>query len=204
MLIKFCGLTRQEDVDVAVRLGAHMCGFIFHKQSPRYIPPERAALLQSGNMKRVGIFVHHGFEEIRDIMEVARLDYLQLHGQQSVECAEKLGAERVIRVLWPSRYAHRALLHTDILRHANSCAYYLLDAGFQGGGSGQKLDWEDLATVRTPHPWLLAGGLNAGNVVRALRLSKADGVDFNSGVEDTPGQKNAQAMEAAFAAVMVH
>ncbi|MBO4300502.1 MAG: phosphoribosylanthranilate isomerase [Desulfovibrio sp.] len=201
MLVKFCGLTRQKDVDTAQRVGADMCGFIFHEQSPRYISPKDAAELQSGTMKRVGVFVQQGLEEIRHIMEEARLDYAQLHGGQDVECAEALGAQRVIRVLWPYRYAHRALLHNDLLRYSKSCAYYLLDAGLKGGGSGKKLDWEDLSTLRPPLPWLLAGGLGAGNVTKAISMCHPGGVDFNSGVEDVPGIKNAHAMKAAVAAV---
>lgn len=202
MIIKFCGLTRQEDVDAAARLGAQMCGFIFHAQSPRGISPGQAAALDSGPMKRVGVFVRQGLEEIRRVMEEARLDYAQLHGSQSVECAVALGAERVIRVLWPDRYAHRALLHADLLRHADACAYYLLDAGLRGGGSGQRLDWDDLASLRPPRPWLLAGGLSAANAAGAVRACNPDGVDFNSGTEDAPGLKNKGSMEAAVAAAM--
>ena len=68
MLIKFCGLTRQEDVDQAARLGATMCGFIFHARSPRGVTPAQAAALESGSMLRVGVFVEQNAEEIRRIM----------------------------------------------------------------------------------------------------------------------------------------
>ena len=142
MLIKFCGLTRQEDVDHAASLGAAMCGFIFHPRSPRGVTVAQAAALDSGAMLRVGVFVNQGADEIRRIMDEARLDYAQLHGHQSVECARAIGAERVIRVLWPDRYTHRALLYNDLQRNAEACAYYLLDAGLKGGGSGHKLDWK--------------------------------------------------------------
>ena len=92
MLIKFCGLTRQEDVDQAVQLGAGMCGFIFHPRSPRGISPAQAAAMDSGTLRRVGVFVNQGADEIRRIMDEARLDYAQLHGHQSVECARAVGA----------------------------------------------------------------------------------------------------------------
>lgn len=200
MLIKFCGLTRQEDVDQAARLGAAMCGFIFHPRSPRGIKVEQAAALDSGKLLRVGVFVNQGSDEIRRIMDEARLDFAQLHSHQSVECAKAIGAERVIRVLWPDRYTHRALLYNDLQRHAEACAYYLLDAGLKGGGSGYKLDWSDLGSLRPPQPWLLAGGLSAANVARALGMCSPAGVDFNSGVEDAPGRKNREKMAAAFLA----
>ena len=197
MLIKFCGLTRQEDVDHAASLGAAMCGFIFHPRSPRGVTVAQAAALDSGSMLRVGVFVNQGSDEIRRIMDEARLDYAQLHGHQSVECARAIGAERVIRVLWPDRYTHRALLYNDLQRNAEACAYYLLDAGLKGGGSGHKLDWSDLASLRPAHPWLLAGGLSAANVAMAVGMCAPAGVDFNSGVEDAPGYKNREKMAAA-------
>ena len=200
MLIKFCGLTRQEDVDHAASLGAAMCGFIFHPRSPRGVTVAQAAALDSGAMLRVGVFVNQGADEIRRIMDEARLDYAQLHGHQSVECARAIGAERVIRVLWPDRYTHRALLYNDLQRNAEACAYYLLDAGLKGGGSGHKLDWSDLASLRPAHPWLLAGGLSAANVAMAVGMCAPAGVDFNSGVEDAPGRKNREKMAAAFMA----
>ncbi|SDF68163.1 phosphoribosylanthranilate isomerase [Desulfovibrio legallii] len=200
MLVKFCGLTRQEDADQAVRLGARMGGFIFHPRSPRGVRPETAAALDTGPLLRVGVFVEQDAEEIRAIMAAARLDLAQLHGGQSVECAQAVGAERVIRVLWPERYSHRALLYTALRRHAEACAYYLLDAGVKGGGSGRRLEWPDLCCLRAPHPWLLAGGLGPGNVRAALSMCAPCGVDFNSGVEDAPGRKNADKMAAAVAA----
>ena len=200
MLIKFCGLTRQEDVDHAASLGAAMCGFIFHPRSPRGVTVAQAAALDSGAMLRVGVFVNQGADEIRRIMDEAQLDYAQLHGHQSVECARAIGAERVIRVLWPDRYTPRALLYNDLQRNAEACAYYLLDAGLKGGGSGHKLDWSDLASLRPAHPWLLAGGLSAANVAMAVGMCAPAGVDFNSGVEDAPGCKNREKMAAAFMA----
>ncbi len=200
MLIKICGLTRQADVDEAARLGARFCGFIFHPKSPRCLTPEQAARLESGSMQRVGVFVEQSADEILRVMREARLDLAQLHGGQSVACARAVGAERVIRVLWPDRYMHRAQLHSELQKHADACAWYLLDAGLAGGGSGKRLEWQDLYGLRTPHPWLLAGGLNTDNVRRALAQCAPDGVDFNSGIEDAPGRKNSQKMAAAVTA----
>ncbi|MCD7982907.1 MAG: phosphoribosylanthranilate isomerase [Desulfovibrio sp.] len=200
MLIKICGLTRQADVDEAARLGARFCGFIFHPKSPRCLAPEQAARLESGSMQRVGVFVEQSADEILRVMREARLDLAQLHGGQSVACARAVGAERVIRVIWPDRYMHRAQLHSELQKHAEACAWYLLDAGLAGGGSGKRLEWQDLYGLRAPHPWLLAGGLNTDNVRRALAQCAPDGVDFNSGIEDAPGRKNSQKMAAAVTA----
>ena len=197
MLLKVCGMTRQEDLRLASELGVDFCGFIFHPKSPRYIDPHTVGSLESGHMRRVGVFVGQEAEEIERIIDVARLDFAQLHGKQSVETARKVGAARVIRVLWPQRYCHKALLYREVCRHAESCAMFLFDAGQSGGGSGQKINWGNLAGLSSPRPWLLAGGLNAKNVASAWEETGADGVDLNSGIEIEPGIKNPQAMREA-------
>lgn len=200
MRIKICGLTRQEDVDAAARLGAAFCGFVFHPASPRFLTPEAAAALDSGPMARVGVFVEQGAEEILAVMAVARLDYAQLHGDQGRACAERVGAGRVIRVVWPERCSGRGELETVLAAHAGSCAWFLLEAGRAGGGGGRPQDWGRLAALRPPRPWLLAGGLGPENAAAAAAVCHPDGLDFNSGVEDAPGKKNPEALAAAVAA----
>lgn len=197
MLIKVCGMTRQSDVDCAARLGFHLCGFIFHSRSPRHVAPEQVASFQSGPMLRVGIFVEQQAQEIITIMRLARLDLAQLHGSQDAACAREIGARRVIRVLWPQRFQSLAELENEVRAHADSCTCYLLEAGLEGGGSGRNLDWKKLASLKTPHPWLLAGGLTAETAETALLATGADGLDFNSGLEDRPGIKNPDKMAAA-------
>ena len=200
MLVKVCGQKRAEDEREAAEQGVDFCGFIFHPQSPRAIAPARAAELDSGDCRRAGVFVEQGSEEILGVMETARLDFAQLHGRQSVDCALRIGPERVIRVLWPERFASVSALQAEIDRHARACAYYLLDAGKRGGGSGRHLDWHSLSELRFPRPWLRAGGLSADALGEALRLCSPDGVDLNSGVETAPGVKDAARLRAAILA----
>ncbi len=194
MLLKFCGLRRQEDVELAARLGATHCGFVFHAGSPRCVDAVTVSRLESGDMVRVGVFTGQDSGEIARIMRLARLDMAQLHADQSEECARQLGPERVIRVLWPQRYGDTAALEAAAGQYADSCSLYLLDAGRAGGGSGRTLAWEDLGSLRLPHPWLLAGGMSPANFRQALTQCRPDGVDCNSGVEEAPGRKDARAM----------
>ncbi|GFH62498.1 MAG: N-(5'-phosphoribosyl)anthranilate isomerase [Candidatus Desulfovibrio kirbyi] len=197
MRIKLCGLTQQQDADAAAALGVQFCGFIFHPASPRRIAPDRADQLDTGNMLRVGVFVDQQAEEILEIMARARLDFAQLHGQQGIDCALAIGARRVIRTLWPDR--HGVPLRAELQKYADSCAWYLLDAGLAGGGSGKPLEWTGLRGLQAPRPWMLAGGLDAENIQQALAQCAPDGVDFNSGVEYTPGKKNSGLLESAVA-----
>ena len=204
MLIKICGLTRSRDAQSAMACGADFCGFIFHPKSPRAVDPAWVAGVDTGNMRRVGVFVEEDADTICAIMQAARLDYAQLHGAQSEDCARRIGPERVIRVLWPERYHHKAQLYAAMQTYATSCAYYLFDAGTAGGGHGQCLEWGDFAGLEGPHPWFLAGGLHPGNVLEAALESHAAGLDINSGVESAPGRKDERKIRAAISMVRAH
>lgn len=204
MLIKVCGMKRQQDLDAASQLGADFCGFIFHAQSPRAISPEQAGALASGRMRRVGVFVHAQMSEIERAADLARLDLIQLHGRQPVGLAASLGPERIVRVLWPESYASREDFQRELCLHAESCAFFLLDSGSGGGGSGKRLGVSWLKTIVWPRPWLLAGGLSPANVGEVLDSCAPTGLDFNSGIERAPGVKDFAAMSAAFEAARQH
>lgn len=195
LLVKICGMSEQKLIDQTAALGADMCGFIFYPPSPRNISPEQAADLDTHGMKRVGVFVGQGAEEIRDIVREARLDFIQLHGGQSAEFAAQFPAEKVIRVLWPKKYGTLEALQADIDAFAPTCGMYLLDAGM---GSGMTLDWPSLAGLRFPHPWMLSGGLGPDNVEEALASCRPGGLDMNSRLESSPGIKCPELLEKVF------
>lgn len=197
MLVKFCGMTRQQDLTVADALGVDFCGFIFHPGSPRFISPSSAGRLDSGNMKRVGVFADDDRAGIESAIRLARLDMIQLHGAQDAGLGRELGPERVIRVVWPERYSTPEEMQNDIDGLAESCVFFLLDAGMSGGGSGKKLERHLLNRIAWPRPWFLAGGLSPGNVAVALGECSPAGLDFNSGLEDSPGRKNSLSMALA-------
>ncbi|WP_294513870.1 phosphoribosylanthranilate isomerase [uncultured Bilophila sp.] len=205
LLIKLCGMREQALLDCAADLGVNLCGFIFAPESPRAVTPERAAALDSRGMLRVGVFTTDDMRFIEATAATARLDRVQLHGDQSVTCAERLsrtlGAERLIRVLWPRRYPDRHALEADMERHAHAAGMFLLDAGTSGGGSGQRVDGEGLRGLHAPRPWLLAGGLTPENVREAVEACAPHGVDFNSGLESEPGRKDPSRIRAALTAL---
>ena len=194
--VKICGMSEQSLIDRAAELGADMCGFIFHPASPRNVSPAQAAGLDTHGMARVGVFVEQSAEEIATVMRGARLDFIQLHGGQSAEFASVFPAHKVIRVLFPAKYASREALQADIDAFAPTCGMYLLDAGM---GGGKTLDWASLAGLRFPHPWMLAGGLGADNVAEAVAACLPDAVDMNSRLEEVRGRKSPELLEKAFA-----
>lgn len=201
--IKVCGQTHAGTVDASLAMGARYVGFIFHEGSPRSITPERAAAIPTGTAVRVGVFVRQGVQEILRAVQIARLHLVQLHGRQSMEDADAIGAQRVIRVLWPQQYAGVGELQATLDAWASHCAMYLLDAGESPccGGTGKTLNADSLTQLRFPHPWILAGGLNAENIPQLVSICHPDGIDLNSGVEIAPGLKDPLKLLAAVQAL---
>ncbi|MBP3730778.1 MAG: phosphoribosylanthranilate isomerase [Mailhella sp.] len=197
MLIKICGMREQKLIDLAADLGADMCGFVFYPPSPRSITPGEAAALDTHGMKRVGVFVTQSLKETQEAARTARLDYVQLHGGQGMEFSRIFPSERIIRVLFPKKYAGAEALQAEVDRLSGSCGMFLVDAGL---GSGNTLDWQALAGVRFPLPWLLSGGLGHENVAAALNACRPDGIDMNSRLESIPGRKDAVLMKKAIEA----
>lgn len=188
-LLKVCGITRDEDAEVLMELGADFIGFIFHPKSPRFICAGACSGMETGDMKRVGVIVNGTVESTAKLMDFARLDYMQLAGDQAPEFCKALGPERVIKVVWPERYETREELEEHMATYADAAAMLLLDAGKSGGGHGRSLSFEKLKGLKSPLPWLLAGGLGPHNVADALAAGPV-GVDVNSGVELEPGLKD--------------
>ena len=204
MLCKICGLTRTEDVALCHSLGADFIGFIFVPASPRFVKPEHAAGLPDGPALRTGVFAGTEIAEARDIARRARLDFIQLHGGEDPAFCRALGPERIIKTLWPEGRAPEEV-EREMERFAPVCAYFLLDAGQSGGGSGKSLNTQALRRICPPRPWFLAGGLGAGNLIPALAAFETEsaphGVDMNSALESAPGVKNHGLVREALALI---
>lgn len=153
MFVKICGMTRQQDLDLASSLGANLCGFIFAQKSPRFITPGAAAALDSHGMARVGVFLTDDSGFILRTAAEARLDFIQLHGRQSSATALAAGPSRVIRVLWPGTYPDAESFQKDLDKASGESAFLLFDAGKQGsGGTGTRFQWSRLGRVHIPCP----------------------------------------------------
>ncbi|MGZ0655008.1 phosphoribosylanthranilate isomerase [Coraliomargarita sp. W4R53] len=204
MQIKVCGLTREEDVDLALSLGADYCGFILYPKSPRGLSLERAAELSARVPagKRVMVDVATAPEALARYRD-AGFDYFQIHCATHTEVATLaewssiVGKER----LWLApRVAPEDAFPVATMDFADTI---LVDtfAKAQIGGTGQVGDWSRFNRLKAAYPqahWILAGGLSPDNVRSAVTSTTSEHLDINSGIESQPGIKDPDKMREVF------
>jgi phosphoribosylanthranilate isomerase len=206
--VKICGITRLDDAELAVELGAWAVGMVFYEPSPRSCSMAEAQLISATLRRRVevcGVFVNAPMEEIVAVSEQLGLTLLQLHGDEGPsfcgEAARRTGARivKALQVSGPGDIRDAARFHTD---------FHLLDArsvtpGREGlrGGTGETFDWELLAGRRSKTPLILSGGLTPENLEEAIQRVHPFAVDSASGTESAPGRKDPVKLRALFAAV---
>ena len=202
MKVKICGITNIEDARAAIEAGADLLGFNFYPKSPRYVTPERAgeiaAHVRSDEQRPllVGVFVNSPLDEVRSILEVAQIDLAQLHGDEPVKVVEQLQG-RGFKALRPTSEEAAEIDAEWFAPHGPNAPVLLVDAyrKDQYGGTGHTADWSIATKLAQQYPILLAGGLTPDNVAEAVRQVKPWGVDVASGVEVSPGKKDAAKMK---------
>lgn len=196
-LVKICGLMTSEALDAALDAGADMVGFVFFPPSPRNLGFDAARALGrrvAGRAQKVALTVDADDATFEALVAALAPDLLQLHGR---EPPERVAAIRrrfgipVMKVIGVSSAEDLAAL----ARYEPVAERILFDAkppkdATRPGGNGLAFDWQLIAGARIVRPWMLSGGLDAGNVAEAVRVSGAPGVDVSSGVESAPGVKD--------------
>lgn len=205
--VKICGITGVEAADAALKAGADFAGLVFYPKSPRHVVAEKAAILAAhlrGRLRIVALLADASDDEAAAAVVAAKPDFLQLHGQESPARVAAVRARFGLPVI-------KAIAIADAQDFASVFAYedvadmLLFDAksspsSTRPGGRGAAFDWQLLRGRTFARPWLLAGGLAADNVARAIRATGAAGVDVSSGVESAPGVKDPDAIRAFVAA----
>lgn len=193
--IKICGITNLEDALCVAACGVDALGFIFHPSSPRYIAPEEALRIVQelpDHVVRVGVFVNLAAVEVVRIAALCRLDFMQLHGDESVKYCRNFAPERIIKAVELREEA-------DLSNAARyNVAAILTDSRAPGlyGGTGKKANWDLALKIKDKKPLILSGGLNESNVASALETVAPQALDINSGVEMVPGKKDHKKMAA--------
>lgn len=198
--VKVCGITRMEDAELAVRLGADALGFVLWDRSPRCLDAGAASAIASALpafVTRVGVVVNQSVESVRSAVETIGLDVVQLHGDEAID-AYRPTARGLVRAM-SIESAEDVVSALDTPADVT----ILADAAdkTRRGGTGQRANWALAAEVARRRSLILAGGLTAENVAAAIDCVQPWGVDVSSGVEDAPGIKSTRKLEAFFDAV---
>lgn len=195
--VKICGLTRAEDAQLAVALGADAVGFVFWPGSPRAVSSEHVRAITAtlpALVTRVGVFVNMPVDDVARIVDVARLDVAQLHGEESADDYRRVAARLIkgISLTDDAAVASARAVPADVT--------LLIDAHdpARRGGTGQRADWTRAALLARERAVMLAGGLRAENIAEAVEQVQPWGVDVSSGVETSPGVKSAEKLRAFF------
>ena len=184
MLVKVCGLSRQEHVDAAVDAGADAVGFVF-AESVRRVSPEVARQISEsvpGSVKKVAVMLHPSNDDWQDVLAGFAPDVLQTDAEDFENLDVPESIER-----WPVfREGNRV---TDTLGLSIKVTDTFLYEGAKSG-VGETVDWARAAEVARQGNMILAGGLSAANVAEAIRIVRPFGVDVSSAVESAPGKKD--------------
>jgi phosphoribosylanthranilate isomerase len=207
VLIKICGLKTPEALDVALAAGSDMVGFVFFPASPRHVDLEIARALGErvrGRAQKVALSVDASDDELAASIEALKPDLLQLHGKEMPDRVVAVRKRFGLPVMKALPIAERADL-SPIRLYDKVVDHLIFDARAAGeatrpGGLGNSFDWRLLDDLATDVPFMLSGGLHAGNVAEALRITAAPGVDVSSGVERAPGEKDPDKIRAFIAA----
>ncbi len=196
--VKICGISTPEAMEASVDGGAHFIGLNFYPRSPRAVSPNLAAQLARlapTGVRVVGLFVDPDDDRLDEVIGQVPLDLIQLHGDETAGRLEAIRRSFNIPVMKSIPVATAEDL-AAVNGLEGSVDRLLFDAKPPAnvtalpGGNGIPFDWSLLAGRRWLKPWMLSGGLNAGNLAEAVAETGAEAVDVSSGVEDRPGHKS--------------
>ncbi|MTG96699.1 MULTISPECIES: phosphoribosylanthranilate isomerase [Myroides] len=184
--VKVCGLKYKENIQELTSLPIDYMGFIFYPSSKRYAGNLDTTLLSDipSTIKKVGVFVNAKLSEIQDIVTLYCLDYIQLHGAETVEDCNYFYQQNIPII--------KAFAITDTFDFKQTapyekyCSLFVFDTACkQYGGSGKSFDWTILQSYNGKTPFLLSGGLGLQNIKEALKITHKQliGFDLNSQLE---------------------
>lgn len=196
--IKICGITTDDALDACIASNVTYVGFVFFDKSPRNIAVPKAQNLahkaKNSDIQTVGLFVDPTDDELNIVLSDTPLDWIQLHGHETPDRIAEIRMLHDIRII--KALPVKTNEDIDASHIYMSCVdMVLFDAkpprdSENPGGLGKRFDWSLLKNRSFNKPWMLAGGLNAGNIGDALTILRPDALDISSGVETQSGTKS--------------
>ena len=198
--IKFCGLTKEQDVQAAINLNINLVGFIYVKNTPRYINFKNSKKIIDkfkNQVSFVGVFLDNSNEFIEQGVKVG-INFIQLHGSESPSRCREIKKEFKLPIIKSIPIFEEKDLFI-IKEYSDDIDMFLFDtksvsAKKYNGGTGLSFDWniikENKKWIDKLKPWILSGGLNPNNINDALNTTDAKFIDVSSGIEYSLGKKS--------------
>ncbi|MBU4537783.1 MAG: phosphoribosylanthranilate isomerase [Weeksellaceae bacterium] len=194
--LKVCGLTKPDQIQELISLNVDFLGFIFYEKSPRYVLNHLTfnQISDISHHGKVGVFVNERISKILEVSEKAKLNYIQLHGDEDenyiCELREKLNSE--IKLIKVFRISEAEMDLKSKIKNLKSIDYFLFDTDSKSfGGTGKTFNWEMLNKIEIPNPYFLSGGISQENANAIHHLKQQPfALDINSKFEIEPGNKD--------------
>ena len=198
MKLKVCGLTKMDQIQELVSLNTDFLGFIFYEKSPRFVLNHLSLeeISEINHQGKVGVFVNETVEKISEISEKAKLNFIQLHGDEDEEFVKKLrlSLSKNIKIIKVIRIGNQSFdeLQKTINQQPSTVNYLLFDTDSKAfGGTGKTFDWQILNEIEIPKPYFLSGGISLENIHQLSTINHQPiALDINSKFEIEPGSKD--------------
>ena len=196
--LKVCGLTKMDQIQELISLNTNFLGFIFYEKSPRFVLNHLSLeeISEINHQGKVGVFVNETVEKISEISEKAKLNFIQLHGDEDEEFVKKLrlSLSKNIKIIKVIRIGNQSFdeLQKTINQQPSTVNYLLFDTDSKTfGGTGKTFDWQILNEIEIPIPYFLSGGISLENIHQRSTINHQPlALDINSKFEIEPGIKN--------------
>ena len=200
MKLKVCGLTKMDQIQELVSLNTDFLGFIFYEKSPRFVLNQLSLeeISEINHQGKVGVFVNETVEKIVEISEKAKLNFIQLHGDEEEEFIKRLRQmlnenTTIIKVIRigddKTNFENKIKKITNIKSQISNLLFDTDSKAF--GGTGKTFDWQILNEIEIPIPYFLSGGISLENIHQLSTINHQPlALDINSKFETEPGSKD--------------
>ena len=198
--IKICGITDTKSMIKACSLGIDYIGLVFFKNSPRNVSFDHAQSLvryKKSNTKIVALTVDPSNLLLDKIFEKFKPEYIQLHGNEKPSRCFEIKKKYKVKIIKSVEVTNFKSILINLNQFKGIVNTFIFDSpsSLLPGGNGKPFNWKVLKGNKICHDWLLAGGLNANNIFKAVKLTNPKGVDISSGLEKIKGKKSPQLIE---------
>lgn len=184
MIVKYCGITKEEEIQHLQQLPIDYVGFVFYKKSKRFVDREQARRLReklNPSIPAVGVFVEEEISKILELLQEGIIQGVQLHGEEEEAYVLKLKQEMAKLGIKPFLWQAFILKEEKDMERANTSPADLI---LLDGGKGEGKEAEAGFLQKIQRPYILAGGLSSENVVEKIKAFSPYGLDVSSGIEE--------------------